>query len=108
VDLAAAVSISMQNAEGIQLILQDLFYAHVGGMDVFARALIVADNVLQKSDYKKIRKDRYASFDSGTGKEFEEGKLTLEAFRDFAAANGEPAVASGKQEYLENLINRFI
>src|SRR6478752_5076191 len=76
----------------------DLFYAHVGGMDVFARALVVADNVLQKSDYKKIRQDRYASFDSGNGKAFEEGKLTLEALRDFAAANGEPAVASGKQE----------
>jgi xylose isomerase len=64
--------------------------------------------VLQKSDYKKIRQDRYASFDSGNGKAFEEGKLTLEALRDFAAANGEPVVASGKQEYLENLINRFI
>ncbi|HZX57536.1 MAG TPA: xylose isomerase [Mucilaginibacter sp.] len=86
----------------------DLFYAHTGGMDVFARALVVADNVIQKSDYKKIRQDRYASFDSGSGKAFEEGKLTLEALRDFAAANGEPVVASGKQEYLENLINRFI
>lgn len=86
----------------------DLFYAHVGGMDVFARALIVADNVLNHSDYKKIRQDRYASFDSGAGKDFETGKLTLESLRDFAIANGEPKVASGKQEYLENLINRFI
>jgi len=86
----------------------DLFYAHVGGMDVFARALIVADNVLQKSDYKKIRAERYASFDSGTGKAFEEGKVSLEALRDFAVANGEPTVQSGKQEYLENLINRYI
>jgi xylose isomerase len=47
----------------------DLFYAHVGGMDVFARALVTADNILQKSDYKKMRKDRYASFDSGAGKD---------------------------------------
>lgn len=86
----------------------DLFYAHVGGMDVFARALIVADNVLNHSDYKKIRTDRYASFDTGAGKDFEAGKLTLESLRDFAIANGEPKVASGKQEYLENLINRFI
>lgn len=86
----------------------DLFYAHVGGMDVFARALIVADNVLNHSDYKQIRKDRYASFDTGAGKDFEAGKLTLETLRDFAIANGEPKVASGKQEYLENLINRFI
>lgn len=86
----------------------DLFYAHVGGMDVFARALIVADNVLNHSDYKKIRQDRYASFDTGAGKDFETGKLTLESLRNLAIANGEPKVVSGKQEYLENLINRFI
>jgi xylose isomerase len=86
----------------------DLFHAHIGGMDVFARALLVADAVLQKSDYLQIRKDRYASFDSGMGKDFEEGKVSLDALRDFAATNGEPATNSGKQEYLENLINRFI
>ncbi|MDO9373150.1 MAG: xylose isomerase [Ferruginibacter sp.] len=86
----------------------DLFYAHIGGMDTFARSLIVAENVLNKSDYKKFRIDRYASFDSGKGKEFEEGKLTLEDLREFAVANGEPATISGKQEYLENIINRYI
>jgi xylose isomerase len=88
--------------------LVDLFHAHIGGIDTFARALVVADNVLQKTDYKKIRKDRYASFDSGKGKEFEEGKLTLEDLRAYAIENGEPAVVSGKQEYLENLINKYI
>jgi xylose isomerase len=86
----------------------DLFYAHIGGIDAFARALITADNILQKSDYKKIREERYASFDSGRGKEFEEGKLSLEDLRAYAIENGEPEVKSGKQEYLENLINRFI
>ncbi|MBI2284568.1 MAG: xylose isomerase [Bacteroidetes bacterium] len=86
----------------------DLFYAHIGGMDVFARALIVADQVLQQSDYRKIRKDRYASFDNGAGRDFETGKMTLEKLREFAIAQGEPKVVSGKQEYLENLINRFI
>ena len=86
----------------------DLFYAHVGGMDIFARALIVADEILNKSDYKKIRSDRYASFNSGEGKAFEEGKLSLEDLRDYAIKNGEPATISGKQEYLENIINRFI
>lgn len=86
----------------------DLFYAHIGGMDIFARALITADNILQRSDYKKIRADRYASFDSGTGKDFENGKLTLEDLKAYAIANGEPALISGKQEYIENLINRFI
>lgn len=87
---------------------EDLFHAHIGGIDTFARALITADNVLQHSDYKKIRTERYASFDSGKGKEFEEGKLSLEDLRAFAIENGEPAVKSGKQEYLENIINRFI
>ena len=86
----------------------DLFYAHIGGIDAFARALIVADDILQKSDYKKIRADRYSSYDIGTGEAFEEGKLTLEDLREYAIANGEPAVTSGKQEYLENIINRYI
>ncbi len=86
----------------------DLFYAHIGGMDVFARALIAADNILNKSDYKKVRADRYASFDTGKGAAFEAGKLSLTDLRNFAAENGEPAAASGKQEYLENIISRYI
>jgi xylose isomerase len=87
---------------------KDLFYAHVGGMDLFARALVTADNILKKSDYKKIRSDRYASFDSGKGKDFENGKLSLEDLRNYAAENGEPKTISGQQEFLENLINRYI
>lgn len=87
---------------------EDLFYAHIGGMDAFARALIIADNILQKSDYKKIKEDRYSSFDSGKGKEFEEGKLSLDDLRNYAIDNGEPKIKSGRQEYLENIINRFI
>ena len=86
----------------------DLFYAHVGGMDLFARALLTADAILQKSDYKKIRADRYASFDSGKGAEFERGKLSLEDLRAYAITHGEPETRSGKQEYLENIINRYI
>ncbi|HVZ25558.1 MAG TPA: hypothetical protein VG842_05875, partial [Sediminibacterium sp.] len=88
--------------------LEDIFYAHIGGMDAFARALVIADNILQKSPYKNFRKQRYASFDSGKGKEFEEGKLQLEDLRDFALANGEPKQISGRQEWLENLINQYI
>jgi len=87
---------------------EDLFHAHIGGIDAFARALITADNILNKSDYKKLRKERYATFDSGKGKEFEEGKLSLEDLRTYAIENGEPAMRSGKQEYFENIINRFI
>jgi len=87
---------------------KDLFYAHVGGMDIFARALITADAVLTKSDYKKVRGDRYQSFNDANGKAFENGHLSLEELRDIAAAMGEPASISGRQEYLENLINRYI
>ena len=86
----------------------DLFYAHIGGMDVFARALLTADAILQGSDYKKIRADRYASYDAGKGKDFEQGKISLEDLRDIAIAAGEPATISGKQEFIENLINRYI
>ena len=88
--------------------LNDLFYAHIGGMDVFARSLITADNILQKSDYRKVRADRYSSFDAGKGKEFESGKLSLEDLRAYAIEQGEPKVISGKQEYFENIINRYI
>jgi xylose isomerase len=88
--------------------LEDIFLAHIGGMDAFARAMIIADNILQKSPYKKFRKDRYVSFDSGKGMDFENGKLSLEDLRTFAIANGEPVQLSGKQEWLENLINQYI
>ena len=88
--------------------MEDLFYAHIGGMDSFARALIIADNILNKSDYKKIRTDRYASFDIGKGKEYESGNLTLEDLRNIAAESGEPKTTSGRQEYFENIINQYI
>ncbi len=88
--------------------LEDIFLAHIGSMDAFARALVIADNVLQKSPYKKYRKQRYASFDSGAGKDFEVGKLGLEDLRDYAIKNGEPKQTSGKQEWLENIINQYI
>jgi xylose isomerase len=87
---------------------EDMFHAHIGGMDIFARALVVADNILTKSSYKKFRKDRYSSFDSGKGKEFETGNLSLEDLREFAIANGEVKLQSGRQEWLENIINQYI
>ncbi len=88
--------------------LEDIFYAHIGGMDNFARALVTADNILQKSDYKKFRANRYASFDTGKGAEFEAGKLGLADLREFAMATGEPTLTSGRQEWLENLVNNYI
>ena len=88
--------------------LEDIFHAHIGSMDAFARALVIADDVLQKSSYKKYRKQRYASYDSGAGKDFEVGKMGLEDLRDWAIANGEPKQTSGRQEWLENIINQYI
>ncbi|WP_206156233.1 xylose isomerase [Chitinophaga fulva] len=88
--------------------LEDIFHAHIGGIDAFARAAIIAEKVLNKTAYKKFRTDRYASFDAGNGKAFEEGKLTLEDLRNIATSNGEPAQISGKQEWLENIINGCI
>ncbi|MBZ4187496.1 xylose isomerase [Niabella beijingensis] len=86
----------------------DLFYAHIGGMDTFARALITADAILQQSEYGKLRRERYASFADGPGRDFEDGKLTLEQLRNLAAKSGEPDTISGRQEYYENIINRFL
>ncbi len=86
----------------------DLFHAHIGGIDTFARALITADDILQKSEYTKIRSNRYASFDAGKGKDFEQGKLSLEDLRTYAIEKGEPKAISGQQELIENIINRYI
>lgn len=85
--------------------LEDIFIAHIGGMDVFARSLIIADKILNDSDYLKMKNDRYASFDSGKGAEFEAGSLSLEDMYSIAEKQGEPAQISGKQELIEQLIN---
>jgi xylose isomerase len=77
-------------------------------MDTFARAFVVADKILKESDFLKLRKQRYESFDAGKGKEFEDGKLKLEDLRAIAHSQGEPVTTSGKQEMYEQLINQFI
>ena len=88
--------------------LDDIFLAHISGMDSFARALMAAADILEHSDYKKMRAERYASFDQGDGKKFEEGKLLLEDLRTIALASGEPKQISGKQELYEMIINQYI
>ncbi|MDZ7605043.1 MAG: xylose isomerase [Cyclobacteriaceae bacterium] len=88
--------------------LEDIFLAHIGGMDAFARGLLIAQDVLEKSNYKKLRKERYASYDSGKGADFEKGKLSLEDLRKYAIETGEPKQISGKQEMYENMINQHI
>ena len=88
--------------------LDDIFIAHIAAMDTFARALIIADKVRTDSDFLKMRKERYASFDSGDGATFEDGKMTLEDLRDLAIKMGEPKQISGKQELYESIINQYI
>lgn len=87
--------------------LEDIFIAHISGMDVMARALENAANLLENSPYKKMFKERYASFDSGEGKKFEEGKLKLEDIVEYAKKNGEPKQTSGKQELYEAIVNMY-
>jgi len=89
--------------------LEDLFHAHIGGADTFARGLLVADKVLNDAQFSSFVKERYASFDKGNGSEFEKGSLNLTDLYNFAGANNSAIVpASGKQEYLENIINNHI
>jgi len=87
---------------------EDLFIAHISGMDTFARALVTADKILKESDYLKMRKKRYESFDQGKGRDFEAGKLTIEDLREIASKTGEPETRSGKQELYEQLINMYL
>jgi len=87
---------------------EDLFIAHIGGMDAFARGLEVAHALLTKSPWEKWRKQRYASFDKGAGKDFESGKLTLQDLHTLALKNGETKKISGKQERYENLLNQYL
>jgi xylose isomerase len=88
--------------------LEDIFIAHIAAMDAFARALIIAQDMLDHSAWRKMRKDRYASFDQGAGAKFEKGELTLEEMRDLAIKLGEPKQISGKQELYEAMINHYI
>ena len=88
--------------------LEDIFIAHIAGMDTFARALEAAAAMLEESPYKKMLKDRYASFDAGKGKEFEEGKMSIDDMVAYAKSKGEPAQISGKQELYEAIVNMYI
>ncbi|MEL6674077.1 MAG: xylose isomerase [Bacteroidota bacterium] len=88
--------------------LEDLFIAHIGGMDVFARSLLIAHAIMTDSPYLAKRQERYASFDAGLGAGFEQGKLSLQELRNVSLELGEPQQKSGKQEWFENLINQYI
>ena len=86
----------------------DLFIAHIAAMDTFARALIVADDILKNSDYTKRRKERYSSYDSGDGQKFEKGELKLEDLCSIAVKNGDTKQISGKQELFEQILTMHV
>ena len=86
---------------------EDLFIAHIAGMDVMARALLIAADILENSPYQQMVADRYASYDEGMGKKFENGELTLEEVVAYAYEN-EPVQKSGKQELYESIVSMYI
>ncbi|MBP1838719.1 xylose isomerase [Formosa algae] len=88
--------------------MEDVFHAHIGGADTFARALLTADKIISSSAYEKLRTERYSSFDSGKGKDFENGALNFTDLYKIAQENGELQLQSGKQELFENIINQYI
>ena len=88
--------------------LEDMFIGHITGMDTFARALVIADKILNKTAYKKMVADRYASFKTGKGAAFSAGKMSLVELAKIAEEVGEPQQISGKQELSEMLINNNI
>ena len=88
--------------------MEDVFHAHIGGADTFARALITADKIMTSSAYNSLREKRYSSFDAGKGKAFETGELELLDLYNIAIENGELDLQSGKQELFENIINQYI
>ncbi len=88
--------------------LEDIFIAHISGMDTFARGLIIADQIIADGIMDKMVADRYASYDSEKGQAFEAGKLSFEDLVAIAKENGEPKQISGKQERYEQLVNCYI
>ncbi len=88
--------------------LEDTFIAHISGVDTFAKALIAADAIKSNSIFDKLRRERYSSFDSGVGKDFEDGKLSLLDLYKWSYKNQDIEMKSGKQELYESIINQFI
>lgn len=86
----------------------DLIHAHIGGMDAFARGLKIAAAIRADDRLGSFVKERYSSFDSELGKKIEARQCSFDELEEIALAKGEPVVASGRQEMLENLINEFL
>ena len=88
--------------------LEDLFHSHIGGIDLFAKSLLITQKIIEDSDYTSMLKNRYSSFESDLGKKFTNRELTLKQMNSYAKKIDEPNLKSGRQEFFENLINRYI
>ena len=88
--------------------LEDLFLAHIGGMDAFAKGLETAAKILEDKNWKSLRDSRYASYESGIGKKIEAGETDFTELETWVMENGEPAPKSGKQEKFENLLRYYL
>ena len=88
--------------------LEDLFHSHIGGIDLFAKSLLITQKIIEDSDYISMIKKRYSSFESDIGKKFTNRELTLKQMNSYAKKIDEPNLKSGRQEFFENLINRYI
>lgn len=88
--------------------VEDLFHAHIGGMDTFARGLLIADRIIEDGKISAFASERYRSWESGIGKSIREGRANFASLEKWVRENGEPKLRSGRQEYLENLFNMYI
>jgi xylose isomerase len=86
----------------------DLFYAHIGGMDAFAKGLLVAHQMIQDKVLDKFIDERYSSHNSGIGQQIMSGKVTMEDVDKWVRNEKNPVLQSGRQEMLENIINSYI
>ena len=86
----------------------DLFYGHIGAMDIFARALLIAGRIIKDGIVDRFIKDRYASFDKGYGADIIKRKSSFDKLEKVILDKGEPELKSGRQEMLENIINQYI
>ena len=86
----------------------DLFHAHIGGMDAFARGLLIAHEIIEDGAFSKFVADRYSSFDSGIGAKIMAGKVGLTDLEKWIIKEGKPELGSGRQEMLENILNSYI
>jgi xylose isomerase len=88
--------------------LEDLFLAHIGGMDAFARGLELAAKLMQTAPFNDLKQKRYASFTQGDGLKFSQGQLKLDELAKLAGSNENLPLISGKQELLENIVNQYL